>query len=307
MAKPCSGASSTAPLWLASDKCGEALLLRTLHNVDYRNYAYLNGKAFRRRNLYPVRGIRHPYLKRPLLGLAHRGGAKEAPENSRTAFAHAVALGFTHIETDVRATADGVVLIHHDAHLDRTTTGSGLVSRQPYSAIQGALVGTDPIMTLEEALEEFPDQNFNIDCKDDHTVEPLIATLKRARRSVFGRILVGSFSARRLRRLRESFGPQLATSCSPSEVMALRLAASGVPVRLPAPSVVAAQVPLTFKGVPVLSPAFVDIAHERGISVHVWTIDDEDTMGSLIDMGVDGIVTDRPSVLRKVLAKRTAA
>lgn len=259
-----------------------------------------------------MRGLRHPYLGRQLLGmgllgLAHRGGAKEAPENSRSAFAHAQDLGFSHIETDVRATADGVVLIHHDADLDRTTSGSGLIAAQEFDQVKGALVGADPIMTLAQALEEFPETHFNIDCKDDHTVEPLIRTIKGQRKSIFSRILVGSFSARRLRRIRDAFGPRLATSCSPSEVMALRIAASGVPVPLPPPSVVAAQVPIAFRGVPVLSPGFVDIAHQRGISVHVWTIDDEHTMGSLIDMGVDGIVTDRPSVLRKVLAERTAA
>ena len=254
-----------------------------------------------------MRGIAHPYLRRPLLGLAHRGGAKEAPENSRSAFAHAAELGFSHIETDIRATADGVVVIHHDAHLDRTTTSSGLIAAADYADVRGALVGADPIMTLDEALEQFPDVNFNIDCKDDHSVQPLISTIRKHGKSIFSRILVGSFSARRLRRIRDAFGPRLATSCSPTEVLALRLAAAGVPVSLPPPSVVAAQVPMTFRGVPVLSPAFVDIAHQRGLSVHVWTIDDEDTMRSLIDMGVDGIVTDRPSVLRKVLAKRTAA
>lgn len=254
-----------------------------------------------------MRGLGHPYVGHGVLGLAHRGGAKEAPENSRSAFEHSVKLGFSHIETDVRATADGVVVIAHDAHLDRTTTGKGLISSQDYAQVKHALVGSDPIMTLEQALEEFPDQRFNLDCKDDHTVEPLIATLQRQRRGILSRILVGSFSARRLRRIRDVFGPRLATSCSPTEVTALRLAASGVPVPLPPPSVVAAQIPMAFHGIPVLSPAFVDIAHDRGINVHVWTIDDEDTMRSLIEMGVDGIVTDRPSVLRKVLAERTAA
>ena len=255
-------------------------------------------------------GIGHPYLAnhvRPLLGLAHRGGAKESVENSRAAFAHALSLGFTHIETDVRATADGVLLVHHDAHLDRTTSGSGLIAAQPYEDIKDTLVADEPIMTLDVALEEFPQAHFNVDCKDDHSVEPLIATLRRHGKGILSRVLVGSFSQRRLWRLREAFGPRLATSCGPREVLALRAAAAKLPVRLPPPSVVAAQVPLTFRGIPVLSPAFVDIAHQRGISVHVWTIDDEQTMRSLIEMGVDGIVTDRPSILRTVLTKRTAA
>lgn len=254
-----------------------------------------------------MRPSRHPYLgERHPLPLAHRGGSLEVPENSRAAFRHARHLGLRHVETDVRATADGVVLIHHDAVLDRTSDLVGRLEALPHAQVCHALVGGEPIMSLDEALDEFSDLALNIDCKDDHTVEPLIRTLRHRGEQVFDRVCIGSFSQRRLDGIREALGPRLATSCGPREVLSLMLAGrTRRTVRLH-PGVIAAQVPLRMYRVPVVTPSFIDAAHRADIDVHVWTVDDAASMRALFAMGVDGIVSDRPTVLAAVIAERQA-
>jgi glycerophosphoryl diester phosphodiesterase len=254
-----------------------------------------------------VRGIRHPYVDRDgPLAFAHRGGAKEAPENSRAAFRYAVGLGYSYLETDLRATSDGIVVLNHDPTLDRTTTSSGMVAQMPWETVRDVQVGGEPILTLDEFMDEFPDQMLNIDCKDDHTLEPLIRTLRRRGEQVFERICVGAFSQRRLDHIRIVFGPRLATSTGPAEIGGIMARSRGLPVRLPrAPHVVAAQVPLRWRQMNILTPAFVEVAHSLGMDVHAWTIDDPDTMRALFATGVDGIVSDRPSVLLSVMAERS--
>jgi glycerophosphoryl diester phosphodiesterase len=239
--------------------------------------------------------------------MAHRGGAKEFPENSWAAFRHSAALGYRFIETDARASADGVVYLNHDASLDRTSNSHGLVRHRSAEDLREVRVGGEPLMTLEEALEAFPHQILNVDCKDDHTLDPLVRTLRRLGEHVFDRVCIGSFSQHRVDHLRAVFGPRLATSCGPFELGALMGSARGLPARLPHPHAVAAQVPLRFRGVPVFSPGLVERAHSAGLQVHVWTIDEPDTMRSLFDMGVDGIVSDRPTLLRAVIAERSIA
>jgi glycerophosphoryl diester phosphodiesterase len=239
--------------------------------------------------------------------MAHRGGAKEFPENSWSAFRHAVGLGYRFIETDARASADGVVLLNHDASLDRTSNSHGLIRNRLWADLRDIRVGGEPLLTLDEALDAFPDQLFNVDCKDDHTLEPLVQTLRRRGEQVFDRLCVGSFSQQRLNHLRSVFGPRLATSCGPVELAALMGAARGLPSPRPHPHAVAAQVPLRFRGVSVFSSGLVESAHRLGLQVHVWTIDEPDTMRSLFDMGVDGIVSDRPTLLREVIAERSTA
>lgn len=251
----------------------------------------------------------HPYLQHGPLVLAHRGGAAEVAENTRAAFQHAAAHGLRYIETDVRATADGIVLIHHDASLERRTTGSGLIAHQEFRQMRHLrLVGTDePLLTLDEALGDFPTMAFNIDCKDDHTVAPLVATLRRHGRRVLDRVLIGAFSTSRLRRLRHTLGPRLATSTGPLEVALLKLRSRRLPAPAPGPAVVATQVPRDFRGLTVVDEAFVTASHEAGLQVHVWVINDPDDVDTLINLGVDGIVTDRPAVLRDYVTQRPPA
>ncbi len=213
------------------------------------------------------------------------------------AFERAVTLGYTYLETDVHVTADGVVVAFHDDDLLRTCGRPGLISELPWSEVAEARVdGREPIPRLEELLAAWPQARLNIDCKTDRAAAPLADVLARA--SALDRVCVSSFSDRRTAALRRRLGRGLCTSVGPVELAALRYAGlRGTRAR-------AAQVPVRHGRVTVLTPAFVRRAHRWGVQVHVWTIDDADEMHRLLDLGVDGIMTDRPAVLRDVLQER---
>lgn len=240
----------------------------------------------------------HPYLSggHPH-ALAHRGGALEEVENSPSAFQRAVDLGFGFIETDVRASRDGVAIVFHDASLDRTTDHAGEVAAAPAAGILATrLANGDHPVTLAEALRRWPATRFNVDVKSDDAIGPFLRAV--AAEDAWDRVCAASFSTRRLRRLRTLAGPRLATSLGPSEVARLVLRAPG---RLAG---CAAQVPPMRRPVHLVTAGFVRAAHARGLLVHVWTVDEAPAMHALLDLGVDGIVTDRPSVLRDVLVQR---
>lgn len=239
------------------------------------------------------------------IGLAHRGGGREAPENSLTAFRNAARIGFTHFETDVRATSDGKVMVFHDANLNRVTDRVGRISALPFSDVRRAKIGgVDRVMRLEELMEEFPDKYVNIDVKDDHTVDPFVRIVKQ--KQFADRICVGSFSALRVRALRSALGSTAASALTAPEVASLMAASRVGPFRrfveiaLPK-NAQCVQVPMSQSGVPIVTKSFIRTAHKRGLVVHVWTINDEPTMARLLDMGVDGIVTDRPTVLQGLI------
>jgi len=245
---------------------------------------------------------RHPYLDHTgPLAFAHRGGTEVHPENSLAAFAHAVSLGYRHLETDVHLTADGVVLAFHDASLDRVTDRSGLISACTADEVAEARInGVEPIPTLDQLLEAFPQARINIDPKDDRVVEPLAATITRHR--ALDRVCLGSFSDRRLNRCRSLLGPDLCISAGPRATIRFRLASLGL-ASTPT-HVDCLQVPVRQAGIPIVDRRFVDHAHHNALQVHVWTIDDPTEMHRLLDLGVDGLMTDRPSTLRSVLIDR---
>jgi glycerophosphoryl diester phosphodiesterase len=233
--------------------------------------------------------------------LAHRGGAGDWPENTMPAFAGAVALGYRYVETDVHVTADGVVLAFHDDHLDRVTDRVGAIADLPYREVAPALVdGREPIPTLEELLGTWPELRVNIDPKHDEVVEPLATVLTRT--GAIDRVCIGSFSDRRLDRLRSMLGTGLCTSLGPAGVARLRAASYGIGRRRPEACCV--QVPVAAGGVTLVDERFLRTAHRLGLPVHVWTVDDPGEMDRLLDLGVDGIMTDRPAVLRDVLVRR---
>ncbi len=217
------------------------------------------------------------------------------------AFEHAVGLGYRYLETDVQATADGVPVVFHDHALDRVTDRTGDISQLPWSEVQKARVaGTEPIPLLEDLLGAWPEMRVNIEPKRDESVGPLVDVIRRT--AAIDRVCLGAFSDRRLARLRAELGPRLCTSLGPRGLFRLRLASFGAAAgHLPA---ACAQVPTRYRGVRVIDPCFVRAAHRRGIAVHVWTIDDADEMHRLLDLGVDGLMTDRPTVLRRVLEER---
>ncbi|MFN8051295.1 MAG: glycerophosphodiester phosphodiesterase [Acidimicrobiales bacterium] len=237
---------------------------------------------------------------------AHRGGAGAWPENTMPAFQGAVDLGYRYLETDVHLTADGVLVAFHDDRLDRVTDLVGVISELPYASVARARVdGREPIPLFEDLLTSFPDIRINVDPKNDNTVEPLAAMLLK--HNAIDRVCVGAFSDKRLDRMRALCGPELCTSMGPRRVGRLLAATTPGTRRVGRPpSFVegAAQVPTHQKGVPLVTSSFVEGAHRLGVQVHVWTIDDPAEMRRLLDLGVDGIMTDQPIVLKDVLTER---
>jgi glycerophosphoryl diester phosphodiesterase len=241
---------------------------------------------------------RHPFLDWDgPLAFAHRGGASDAPENTMEAFEYAINLGYRYLETDVQVTADGVLVAFHDNDLQRACGRPGKISELPWSEVSKALVdGKAPIPLLEDLLGTWPQARINIDCKADAAVDALVASLRRT--NSLARVCVGAFSDARLRRLRRELGEELCSSLGPIEVALLRFGLarqlSGLAVQAPV-----RQGPLT-----VVNRRLVERAHRNNLHVHVWTIDDAAEMERLLDIGVDGIMTDRPLVLRQVLESR---
>lgn len=222
-----------------------------------------------------------------------------------TALRRAVEEGFTYLETDVHATADGVVVVHHDPAMERTTDGRGLVAEQRWSAVRTARVnGVDPVCRLADVLEELPDQvRLNVDVKADQAVEPVLQVLRRT--ASWHRVCLASFSERRLDSLRAGGGSRLLTGLGPRSAAALRVR-SWAPWLRPAPPLrgLLAQLPRRRGRLRVVDAALVRYAHRQGIEVHVWTVDAAAEMAELLELGVDGLVTDRPDVLREVLRGR---
>ncbi|WNO75782.1 MULTISPECIES: glycerophosphodiester phosphodiesterase family protein [unclassified Streptomyces] len=247
--------------------------------------------------------VLHPYLDHPsVLPFAHRGGTADGIENTTAAFRRAAGLGYRYFETDVHTTADGKLVAFHDSTLDRLTDAKGRISDLPWSEIQQAKVaGKEPLPLFEELLEEFPEARWNIDIKAEPALVPLVDLVRRA--GAWDRVCIGSFSEGRVARAMRLAGPRLATSYGVRGVVGLRLRSFGIPaaVRMGA---VCAQVPESQGGVRVVDRRFVRSAHDRGLQVHVWTVNDADRMAALLDLGVDGIMTDHLETLRTVLTDR---
>lgn len=250
---------------------------------------------------------RWAYLDHPgPIPFAHRGGASEHPENTMPAFEHAVRLGYRYLETDAHATADGTLVAFHDSVLDRVTDRSGVIAQLSWEAVSQAQVGAGAggtatgIPLMEELLTAWPDVRVNIDLKHDASVAPLVAVINRT--GAHDRVCAASFSSRRLDRFRRLSGGRVCTAIGPRDIARLRCAGYGVPARPFAGA--CAQVPVRQGRVLILDRRFLAGAHRLGLPVHVWTIDDPIEMDRLLDLGVDGIMTDRPTVLKEVLVRR---
>ena len=211
-------------------------------------------------------------------------------------FGNAVSLGYQYLETDVRATSDGVVVVFHDEDLSRLCGRPGRISEIRAAELATARVhGTEPVPTLDDVLDAWPDVRLNIDCKSADAARPLVDVINR--HGALDRVCLTSFDDRRVRTMRRMIGEGVCTAAGRRELTVLRLTGwSG--------GAQAAQVPVRRGPVTVVTAGFIRHCHNRGIAVHVWTIDDAVEMHRLLDLGVDGIMTDRPSVLREVLVGR---
>lgn len=243
------------------------------------------------------------------LVFAHRGGAALRPENTIAAFDHGLSLGADGLELDVRLSRDGVVVVHHDATLDRTTNARGPVERltadelarvdaaAQHPDLQGRQIG---VPTLREVLRRYRDARLIIELKLN---EPTLAirTIDEVKAAdAVARVSLGSSGTRVLRAAR-ACEPAIATGASREEIrLALYRSWCRWPVRRPPYREF--QVPETSGATRVVSPRFVRDAHAGGTTVHVWTVDDEADMRRLLVWGVDGLITDRPDVAVSVVA-----
>lgn len=248
----------------------------------------------------------YPFLEWPgPIPFAHQGAHRAGGpgENTMSAFEAAIEMGYRYIETDCHVTADGVLVALHDDTLDRVTDRTGVIAEMRWAEVRKARVaGTEQVPLLEDLLALHPDVRVNIDPKHDAAVDPLADAIRRT--GAIDRVCIGAFSDRRLARIRALLGPTLCTSMGPRQVARLIAASRGLPAgRFTA---ACAQVPVRRGLVPLVTPRFLEAAHTRGMQVHVWTINDADEMRALLDLGVDGIMTDAPDVLKQVLDERTA-
>ena len=257
-------------------------------------------------------------LRRPLV-IAHRGGARLWPENTLYAFTHARDLGVDVLEMDLQVTADGVLVVMHDSTLDRTTDGTGPVNRLSLAelkkldaAFRFSLDGGRSfplrgrgitVPTLREVFDTLPGMRFNIEPKQSEPsiIKPLCRMIRESQTAE--RVMVGSFSQQVLEEFRSEC-PGVATSAGPAEVSAFLAKASAGPTATQSIAAQALQVPEQIGGRQVLTHELVEAAHARGLQVHAWTINDEESMKRLIALGIDGIMTDYPDRLLKLLEKQ---
>jgi len=233
----------------------------------------------------------------PPLAFAHRGFAPDGCENSMAAFERAVSLGYVYLETDVRVTSDGVALAFHDSRLDRVTDARGRVGELPWSQVRHARIGgREPIPLLADLLTAWPHARLNVDVKDEPSVGPAIEAIRRT--GTIDRVCVAAFADVRIAAVRRILGPRLCTAVGPSALLALRLG------RSPVTEGRCAQAPARIGRRPFVDARFVAAAHAHGLPVHAWTVNDRAEMIRLLDLGVDGVMTDAADLLRAVLVER---
>ena len=239
----------------------------------------------------------------PPFGLAHRGGRGLAPENTIAAFENAVSLGYRYLETDVHATADGVLVAFHDDQLERVAGLPGGISDYEWSRLSEIrLDGEHPIPRLTELLERFPTSRFNIDPKADGAVDLLIDVIREF--DAVSRVCIGSFSEERISRVREALGPELCTSPGPGGAIKVLLASLVYPRWRPPYGCL--QIPAKAGIVSFGSAWLINRFHGLGLQVHFWTINEAAEMERLLNNGADAIITDEVETLKGVLERRGA-
>jgi len=255
----------------------------------------------------PYLSLEHP------IRLAHRGSRILWPENTMHAFHGAVEMGYKYIETDVRISKDGHIVVFHDETLERTTNSRGNVAdwhldelykldaafhfdHEKGHPLRGQGVG---ISSLADVLAEFPDVHFNIDLKGPNLEWPVADVIRKAGREET--VMIGSFVGHRTAKFRRITKGNIATSAGPRDTLTMWAASRrGRFVRRP---VEAYQIPFNYRSLPI-DQKYVDAIHNSGAQVHFWTVNDKPAMHRMLDLGADGIVTDRPDLLNEVTEER---
>jgi glycerophosphoryl diester phosphodiesterase len=243
-----------------------------------------------------------------VIAMAHRGGALHPDllglENTLHAFQHAAALGYRYLETDVHVTGDGHLVAFHDDVLDRVTDHPGALASLLAEELAEARIGGEyAVPSMAELLEELPECRFNIDIKAPGAVTALAEVIEHTRSH--DRVCVGSFSSAQLRRFRRLMGGRVATAATPFEVAVFLASSWPAFARFQARRAFnVLQIPRHRGPFPLVTRSVVRRAHAAGVHLHVWVVDEPAEMEELIDLGVDGLVTDRTDVLKDVLTRR---
>jgi len=258
----------------------------------------------------------NPFAAEYPIAFAHRGGRLRWPENTLLAFRKSAELGYRYFETDLHLSADGVLMVFHDDTLDRTTNGSGPINDYAVAELKGFdaafRFGSDrgwpyrgqgiTIPTLEEVVTAFPEASFTLELKQPGLEMPLVGFIEKHK--LWDRVMVGGYEDTWLRELRSLSGGRVSTSSPRHETLLFWLFSRigiGFPIKADA-----LQVPVKHSNLTVVDRRFVAAAHRAGKQVHVWTINEAPEMHRLLDLGVDGLMSDMPDVLLEVLAARGA-
>lgn len=233
--------------------------------------------------------------------LAHRGGAEESYENTTESFEYSQLLGCEFIETDVQVSSDGIPYIFHDDDLKRILNKPVRFDSLSSNEIDDLnIFNSCKIPKLSDTLLRFPNLCFQIDFKTDEVVMPALDVINDM--NVFDRVCIASFSSKRLQNVRSLY-PDLCISMGPNEVFKTLLASLNLfKGEIPGDCL---QIPMSYYGIKIVSKRFVDFVHSRGLKIMIWTINDIKTFKYLIDLGVDGIITDKPKLLFQTIEELT--
>ena len=240
----------------------------------------------------------------PLRSPTRRCGAGRTREHPLGISEHARSLGFGYIETDIRTTRDGEPLIFHDASLTRLAEQNVRLEQLTLDEVRRVQRRSPELFpSLEAALTEFPDLRFNVDMKDEPSIDAAARVIGKC--GALDRVCLTSFSASRIRRIRRLLGPDLCTGLGVRSAAVLKLASTvsfgWADLTRSAGCV---QLPIRSRGLTVITPRFVSFAQEQGLAVHVWTLNDQGSIDTMLDLNIDGIMTDDPELLRERLRIR---
>ena len=233
--------------------------------------------------------------------LAHRGGAEQSNENALESFDYSQSLGCEFIETDVQVSSDGIPYIFHDDDLKRILNNPIRFDSLSSNEIDElSIFNSCKIPKLSDTLLRFPNLCFQIDFKTDEVVMPALDVINEM--NVFDRVCIASFNSKRLQNVRSLY-PDLCISMGPNEVFKTLLASFNLyKGDIPGDCL---QIPMSYYGIKIVSKRFVDFVHSRGLKIMIWTINDIQTFKYLIDLGVDGIITDKPKLLFQTIEDLT--
>ena len=240
--------------------------------------------------------MKNSYQKDPFIGLSHRGNSNDFIENSFEAFNSVIQMGYKYIETDLRMTLDGEVIAFHDPDLKRLFNLDLLVKDLTFNEIANLFKEKNcRLLTLEDALKEFPHINFNIDLKVKEAIQHSVKVV--ANLNSFDRVCFASFHSSHTKKILH-LNQNAIVSMSMKDVALFKF------FKIYNKNIKVIQIPLKWKGIKLLTRSFMRKADKNNLLIHIWTVNDEDTINNLIDIGVNGIITDEPELLMEIMKER---